>query len=175
MQGWRSWVKSPRGLFPEGKITRIKTRPVCVLRSAWCCTLEADNSVGLGFCVVDGLNRGRGRELSTQTKFICSCVLVVMSVIWSGHRAKRHHGGKGRTVTECRMPCRRRPTQKARLSYPHSAATLPGLRYAGDNEAEARTHWGVPPRLRQPVDLANCYWVGPCQCAPQPSCASTVQ
>ena len=41
----------------------VKTRPVCVQRSQWCCTLEADNSVRLGFCVVNGLNRNRGQEL----------------------------------------------------------------------------------------------------------------
>ena len=50
----------PRRLAPRHG---VRTRPVCVLRSAWRCTLEKDNSVRLGFCVVNGLNRQRAEAL----------------------------------------------------------------------------------------------------------------
>jgi error-prone DNA polymerase len=41
----------------------VKTRPVCVQRSEWRCTIEADNSVRLGFCVVSGLSAARAGHL----------------------------------------------------------------------------------------------------------------
>jgi error-prone DNA polymerase len=44
----------------------VKTRPVCVLRSAWRCTIEADHSIRLGFCVVSGLSAARAERLLAE-------------------------------------------------------------------------------------------------------------
>ncbi len=41
----------------------VKTRPVCVVRSAWQCAIEADDSVRLGLCVVNGLSAARAARL----------------------------------------------------------------------------------------------------------------
>ncbi len=54
----------PMGFYSSATLVKdarrhgIKTRPVCVVRSEWACTIEAsDDAVRLGFCVVNGLNR----------------------------------------------------------------------------------------------------------------------
>ena len=54
----------PMGFYSSATLVKdarrhgIKTRPVCVVRSEWACTIEAPNdAVRLGFCVVNGLNR----------------------------------------------------------------------------------------------------------------------
>ena len=54
----------PMGFYSSATLVKdarrhgIKTRPVCVVRSGWACTLEApDDAVRLGLCVVNGLNR----------------------------------------------------------------------------------------------------------------------
>ena len=59
----------PMGFYSSATLVKdarrhgVRTRPVCVLRSAWRCTLETDNSVRLGWCVVNGLNRQRAEAL----------------------------------------------------------------------------------------------------------------
>ncbi len=60
----------PMGFYSSATLVKdarrhgIKTRPVCVVRSAWACTIEApDDAVRLGFCVVNGLNRERAEAL----------------------------------------------------------------------------------------------------------------
>ena len=60
----------PMGFYSSATLVKdarrhgIKTRPVCVLRSEWACTIEApDDAVRLGFCVVNGLNRDRAEAL----------------------------------------------------------------------------------------------------------------
>ncbi len=50
-------------LVKDARRHGVKTRPVCVQQSEWHCTLEPDNSVRLGFCVVNGLNRAKGEAL----------------------------------------------------------------------------------------------------------------
>ena len=54
----------PMGFYPSATLQKdanrhgVKTRPVCVVRSEWNCTVEdGDNSVRLGFRVVNGLNQ----------------------------------------------------------------------------------------------------------------------
>jgi len=44
----------------------LKIKPVCVLQSNWRCTVVDDNTVRLGFCVVNGLQQGHAEELVRQ-------------------------------------------------------------------------------------------------------------
>ena len=60
----------PMGFYSSATLVKdarrhgIKTRPVCVLRSEWACTIKTpDAAVRLGFCVGNGLNHQRGQEL----------------------------------------------------------------------------------------------------------------
>ncbi len=52
----------PMGFYSPATIVRdarrhgVKVRPVCVARSSLMCIIEPDNSIRLGFCVVQGLN-----------------------------------------------------------------------------------------------------------------------
>ena len=41
-------------------------RPVCAAESEWRCVVESDESVRLGFCVVNGLRREHGEEIVRQ-------------------------------------------------------------------------------------------------------------
>ena len=60
----------PMGFYSSATLVKdarrhgIKTRPVCIVRSDWACTIEApDDAVRLGFCVVNGLNRQHAEAL----------------------------------------------------------------------------------------------------------------
>ena len=60
----------PMGFYSSATLVKdarrhgIKTRPVCIMRSEWACTIEApDDAVRLGFGVVNGLNRERAEAL----------------------------------------------------------------------------------------------------------------
>jgi error-prone DNA polymerase len=44
----------------------VKIRPVCVAQSDWRCTVVDDNTVRLGFCVVNGLREEHAKELVKQ-------------------------------------------------------------------------------------------------------------
>jgi error-prone DNA polymerase len=48
---------SPATIVKDARRHGLTIRPVCALRSDWRCTIEADNSVRLGFCVVRGLRK----------------------------------------------------------------------------------------------------------------------
>lgn len=48
---------SPATIVKDAKRHGLKIRPVCVMRSDWRCTIEADDSVRLGLCVVRGLHK----------------------------------------------------------------------------------------------------------------------
>jgi error-prone DNA polymerase len=54
---------SPATIVKDGKQHSVKFRPVCALRSQWQCTIEADNSIRLGFCVVQGFSQTHGIAL----------------------------------------------------------------------------------------------------------------
>ena len=43
-------------------------RPVCVAESEWRCTVVSDESVRLGFCVVNGLRQEHAEELVRQRR-----------------------------------------------------------------------------------------------------------
>ena len=53
----------PMGFYSSATIVKdarrhgVKTRPVCAARSGWLCAIEPDNSIRLGLCVVQGLQR----------------------------------------------------------------------------------------------------------------------
>ncbi len=54
---------APATLVKDARRHGVKIRPVCILRSDWPCAIEPDNSIRLGFCVVEGLRQEHGRRL----------------------------------------------------------------------------------------------------------------
>jgi error-prone DNA polymerase len=62
----------PMGFYTPATIVKdaqrhgLKIRPVCVLRSDWRCTVIDDNTVRLGFCVVNGLRQEHAEGLVRQ-------------------------------------------------------------------------------------------------------------
>ncbi len=62
----------PMGFYTPATIVKdaqrhgLKIRPVCVLRSEWRCTVVDENTVRLGFCVVNGLRQEHAEELVRQ-------------------------------------------------------------------------------------------------------------
>jgi error-prone DNA polymerase len=57
---------SPATIVKDAKRHGLVIRPVCVERSEWNCTIEADNSVRLGFRVVQGLREEQAMNLVVQ-------------------------------------------------------------------------------------------------------------
>ena len=64
----------PMGFYAPATIVKdahrhgIRMRPVCVAESEWRCTVESDESVRLGFCVVNGLRQEHAEELVRQRR-----------------------------------------------------------------------------------------------------------
>jgi error-prone DNA polymerase len=62
----------PMGFYTPATIVKdaqrhgLKIKPVCVLQSDWRCTVVDDNTVRLGFCVVNGLRQEHAEELARQ-------------------------------------------------------------------------------------------------------------
>jgi len=62
----------PMGFYTPATIVKdaqrhgLKIKPVCVSQSVWGCTVVDDNTVRLGFCVVNGLRREHAEELVRQ-------------------------------------------------------------------------------------------------------------
>jgi error-prone DNA polymerase len=62
----------PMGFYTPATIVKdaqrhgLKIKPVCVLQSEWRCTVVDDNTVHLGFCVVNGLRQEHAEELVRQ-------------------------------------------------------------------------------------------------------------
>jgi len=62
----------PMGFYTPATIVKdaqrhdLKIKPVCVSQSDWRCTVVNDNTVRLGFCVVNGLRQDRAEELVRQ-------------------------------------------------------------------------------------------------------------
>jgi error-prone DNA polymerase len=48
---------APATIVKDARRHGVKTRPVCARQSEWLCTIEADDAVRLGFCVVGGVRR----------------------------------------------------------------------------------------------------------------------
>ena len=64
----------PMGFYSSATIAKDakrhgqKIRPVCVAKSDWLCTIEPDDSVRLGLCVVQGLRHEHGMRIVEQRK-----------------------------------------------------------------------------------------------------------
>ncbi|HWN24675.1 MAG TPA: error-prone DNA polymerase, partial [Candidatus Sulfotelmatobacter sp.] len=64
----------PMGFYTPATIVKdaqrhgVNIKPVCVLQSDWHCTVVDDNTVRLGFCVVNGLRREHAEELVRQRR-----------------------------------------------------------------------------------------------------------
>src|SRR5258705_2823345 len=59
---------SPATIVKDAKRHGLIIRPVCVHRSEWNCTIESDNSMRLGFRVVQGLREERALNLLAQRR-----------------------------------------------------------------------------------------------------------
>jgi error-prone DNA polymerase len=64
----------PMGFYSSATLVKdarrhgIRMQPVCIQQSEWRCTVEADDTVRLGFCVVNGLGEENAVELVRQRK-----------------------------------------------------------------------------------------------------------
>jgi error-prone DNA polymerase len=56
-------------LIKDAQRHGVKFKPVCVMRSDWDCTIEADDSIRLGLRVVRGLNEANGKQIVAQRPF----------------------------------------------------------------------------------------------------------
>jgi len=54
---------APATLVKDARRHGIRMRPVCVAESEWRCTVESDEVVRLGFCVVNGLQQEHAEEI----------------------------------------------------------------------------------------------------------------
>ena len=59
---------APATIVKDARRHGIRMRPVCVAESEWRCVVESDESVRLGFCVVNGLRQEHGEELVRARK-----------------------------------------------------------------------------------------------------------
>jgi error-prone DNA polymerase len=59
---------SPATIIKEGRRRGLRFRPVCVQRSEWRCIIEPDDSVRLGFCVVQGLRAEKAQAIVNERK-----------------------------------------------------------------------------------------------------------
>src|SRR5207249_5823024 len=57
---------TPATIIKDAQRHGLKIKPVCVLQSNWRCTVVDDNTVRLGFCVVNGLQQEHAEELVRQ-------------------------------------------------------------------------------------------------------------
>ncbi len=57
---------APATLVKDAHRHGIRMRPVCVEKSEWRCAVESNESVRLGFCVVNGLRQEHAEEIVRQ-------------------------------------------------------------------------------------------------------------
>src|SRR5437667_8797366 len=57
---------TPATIVKDAQRHGLKIKPVCVAHSDWRCTVVDDETVRLGFCVVNGLRQEHGEELVRQ-------------------------------------------------------------------------------------------------------------
>ena len=57
---------TPSTIVKDGQRHGLKFKPVCVSKSEWRCSVLDDNTVRLGFCVVNGLRQEHAEELVRQ-------------------------------------------------------------------------------------------------------------
>jgi error-prone DNA polymerase len=53
---------TPATIVKDARRHGVKVKPVCVARSEWNCTVIANDTIRLGFCVVNGLQREHGDD-----------------------------------------------------------------------------------------------------------------
>ena len=64
----------PMGFYTPATIVKdasrhgLKTQPVCVQRSTWDCAVVSDDTIRLGFCVVNGLRQEHAEDLVRQRR-----------------------------------------------------------------------------------------------------------
>jgi len=59
---------SPATIVKDAKRHGLQVRPVCAMRSDWRCTIEADDSMRLGLCMVQGLQADHGQAVVEQRR-----------------------------------------------------------------------------------------------------------
>ena len=59
---------SPATLVKDARRHGVKIRPICAALSEWRCSIEADNSIRLGFCMVNGLSKEHGETLLEERR-----------------------------------------------------------------------------------------------------------
>jgi error-prone DNA polymerase len=57
---------SPATIVKDGARRGVRFRPVCAMRSDYLCTIEPDNSIRLGFCVVQGLRAESAQKVVAE-------------------------------------------------------------------------------------------------------------
>jgi error-prone DNA polymerase len=57
---------TPATIVKDGQRHGLKFKPVCVSKSEWRCSVLDDNTVRLGFCIVNGLRQEHAQELVRQ-------------------------------------------------------------------------------------------------------------
>ncbi|MFZ0916152.1 MAG: DNA polymerase III subunit alpha, partial [Candidatus Udaeobacter sp.] len=57
---------TPATIVKDGQRHGLKFKPVCVSKSEWRCTVLDDNTVRLGFCIVNGLRQEQAEEFIRQ-------------------------------------------------------------------------------------------------------------
>lgn len=57
---------APATLVKDARRHGVRIRPVCVVRSGWRCTVEADGAIRLGLCMVRGLAHEHANRLVTE-------------------------------------------------------------------------------------------------------------
>ncbi|HEX7860463.1 MAG TPA: error-prone DNA polymerase [Verrucomicrobiae bacterium] len=57
---------SPATIIKDGNRRGVRFRPVCAMRSDYKCIIEPDDSIRLGFCVVQGLHAESAQKLITE-------------------------------------------------------------------------------------------------------------
>jgi error-prone DNA polymerase len=59
---------TPATIVKDAQRHSLKIKPVCVSQSDWRCTVVDDNTVRLGFCVVNGLRQEHGEQIERERK-----------------------------------------------------------------------------------------------------------
>ncbi len=85
---------APATIVKDARRHGIRMRPVCVAESEWRCTVESDESVRLGFCVVNGLRQEHAEELVRQREARTFGSLEDFKRAgWTNERGAAHAGG----------------------------------------------------------------------------------
>ena len=88
---------APATIVKDARRHGIRMRPVCVAESEWRCAVESDESVRLGFCVVNGLRQEHAEELVRQrARARLSVDGGFQATRWPNERGTAHPGGTRR-------------------------------------------------------------------------------